>query len=106
MKNFISLLVLLFSFGSLMANTILIKKEFNWKTSPSIYEMGEITYQRYAFDEAIYDEKYPSLSFAVEKFDVDGYGDLQVEILRAQYEDFNKITSPDDVYLEEQIKLY
>ena len=104
MKNFISLLVLLFSFGSLMANTILIKKEFNWKTSPSIYEMGEITYQRYAFDEAIYDEKYPSLSFAVEKFDVDGYGDLQVEILRAQYEDFNKIPSPDDVYLEEQIK--
>ena len=31
--------------------------------------------------------------FAVEKFDVDGYGDLQVEILRAQYEDFNKIPS-------------
>ena len=103
MKNFIFVLLLIAYLSPSFANSVFVRKNFEWQETPVLFKMGDITYQRYTFEGARTSEKYPSLSFVIEQFDLDGYGDLQVEIINSQFEDFEKIPSPDDALLEDQL---
>ncbi|MCI5082611.1 MAG: type IX secretion system sortase PorU [Saprospiraceae bacterium] len=103
MKNFISLLALFCYLSPVVANSVLIQKSFKWDAAPASVEIAGATYQLHSFEGSISNEKYPSIPFFTEQFQLDGYGNLQVEIIRSSFEDFEKVPSPDDEILQERL---
>ena len=106
MNNFLYSLVLCLFFIPLtiQANPIIIKKSFAWADQAINFKEAGIDYQKHTFDGAVSNEAYPSLVVAVERFDLNAFGDLQIEIINAQFEAFEKIASPDDAYLSNRIQ--
>lgn len=86
------------------AQSFSVKKTINWDDSPVIHNpTGNHPKTIWAFEGASYDGNTPTLPYFGQQFPVSSYGTLEVTIVDAQYEAFDKKDSPDDSVLEEEL---
>ncbi len=84
------------------AQTIL-QEQFVWKAEPLVFQLGNDTYERWTFSGAAVSDERPSLPFLVRTFPLPSNGTLRVEIISASFEPFERLSSPDDVYLSDRL---
>lgn len=99
----------LFFFTLMLAygnNPTIIEKTINWDSDPVIHSVeGSPSFEIWKFDGAVYDDEHPSLPIFSERFVLDNYSDINVNLIDAQYEPFDKKASSDDAFLKDQIQI-
>lgn len=104
MKNFTSTLLLFFCLGSLFANApVTWRTTIEWETESKVTYLNGEKYERWSFKGAAVSDEYPTLPWVIEQFPVASAGDVQVEILNARYEPFERTATPDDKMLAENL---
>jgi hypothetical protein len=103
-KTFTTLAAVIFLCGGALANPPeIIRHTFNWSSEPATILIGDESYEVWKFDGAFIGDEHPSLPFFIRQFAVDEYGRLQVEVLSARYERFDRTPSPDDEILSGEL---
>jgi len=83
------------------AQSFSVKKTINWDESPIVHNpTGNHPKTIWGFEGASYDGNTPTLPYFGQQFSVNSYGNLEITIINAQYEPFDKKDSPDDGVLE------
>lgn len=104
MKNFILLLALVAFLSPAYANSpITIRENLSWETAPVTFTMEGQPVELWKFKGAIISDEHPSLAYFLKRFPIEGQGTLKVEVLSTRYEAFEKMPSPDDVVLKEDL---
>jgi hypothetical protein len=105
MKNILTFAIAFFTLTSTFANLpTTITRTLNWSAKPLVHQFdGVEKFTIQNFDKAVYNESHPSLPYFSERFKVNSPGTINVELLDAQYESFEKEASPDDVLLSDRI---
>ena len=76
--------------------------DLQWEENLQELSVGTTVYRYGTFDNAQYDEQYPTLRFYGVNFPVSRNGELTVNILEANYEDYDFRPLPsDDAYLSD-----
>ncbi|HHS96029.1 MAG TPA: hypothetical protein ENJ45_05510, partial [Phaeodactylibacter sp.] len=81
-----------------------IKKNILWDENPIIHNpTGKHPLKIWSFEGAYYHGSTPSLPYMGEQFLVSSYGNIEVSIVNAVFEPFDKKVSPDDWVLKEDL---
>ncbi len=107
MKKLLTSAVLFFSIIALYANSpTIIEKTLNWSEKPVIHAIeGSPSFEIWKFTDAVYSDDHPSLPYFLERFPVDGYGQVKVTLVDARYELFDKTISVDDAILAQTVQI-
>jgi len=104
MKDFIAALLLLVFFSPAYGNfPIIIQEQFRWEEAPFRFQRGGEEMERWSFNGAVIDEARPDLPVYIRQIGVDGPGRLQVRVVEARYEPFERRASSSDEQLGEQL---
>lgn len=87
----------------LAAGPVVIEHEFKWEEEPQEINVEGQLVESWAFEGGISSSEYPGLYFFASRFPVDGYGQLAVEVLEAEYENFDKQAAPGDNVLSSRL---
>ncbi len=77
----------------------------NWKNEAVPVSIGGNTYQRWRFEGAVTSDEHPTLPWVVRQLPVRSHGDLEVRVLSARFEPFDRQPSPDDEILGENLNV-
>ncbi len=107
MRIFTIIALLLYAVLSLSGQRpFIIQKKLNWSPSPIIHNpTGNFEKQLWTFEDSYANPKHPTLPVFSERFEVTGNGEINIELINAQFAPLNKLTVPDDVYLKETIQI-
>ncbi len=104
MKNWIFTATLwLFFVSAWASNPVIIRETLRWESEPEPFEWMGIPCERLRFKGAVIGEEHPDLPFYTTRFDVQGMGELTVEVLEARYEPFNKLSCAGDERIGEDL---
>ncbi|MFN7116456.1 MAG: hypothetical protein ACK4TA_06620, partial [Saprospiraceae bacterium] len=107
MKNFTPGLIFLFLFGQLYVNAqSSLSVNLKWEQTPVRFKVSNVEYERWRFDGAVAGTQYPSLPWYIQELPVNSAGNLQVQLVGARFEAFDKAPSPDDTLLNDNITFY
>lgn len=106
MKNILTFAIAFFTLTTTFANLpTTITRTLEWSAKPLVHKFdGVEKFTIQHFDNAVYNETHPSLPYYSERFSVNSPGTVNVELLDAQYEAFEKEASPDDALLSDRIE--
>ncbi|MFK7809807.1 MAG: type IX secretion system sortase PorU [Saprospiraceae bacterium] len=86
------------------AQSFSVKKTINWDENPVIHNpTGNHSKTIWSFEGAGYSDRTPSLPQIGDQFQVSSYGELEVRVIDAQYESFDKEASQDDWVLSDEL---
>ncbi len=106
MRIFTIIALLLFSLNLWAQRPFTIQKKLNWSPSPIIHNpTGNFEKQLWTFEDSYANPKHPTLPVFSERFEVNNNGQINVELINAQFEPLNKLVVPDDIYLKETIQI-
>ena len=106
MRHFLTLILSLAIFSHLFAGGITeIQRNLNWSDTPVTYTLDDGTpiQDIWQFEGAVYKDDAPSLPYFFHRFPVSGPGNIQVEIIDAVFEPFDKEPSEDDKALANRL---
>jgi hypothetical protein len=66
-----------------------VEGNLQWASSPETFSDGNASVDYWSFEGAVASSEVPGLPVYVQRFRVNGPGKLQVEVVRANYEDFD-----------------
>jgi len=106
MRIFTIITLLFFSLNLWAQRPFNIQKNLNWSPTPVIHNpTGNFEKQLWTFEDSYANPKHPSLPVFSERFEVTSNGEINVELVNAQFEPLNKQAVPDDIYLKETIQI-
>ncbi len=90
MGKYLVICMLVFSFSNrLIADTNFpIQRTFEWTDTFEELTLDQKKYKYQRFRDAIYSEQHPTLPMSVLEVPLDGYGELQIEVVRVSWEDY------------------
>ena len=108
MKKILITLISLCSFVYTFADSpIHIKAVLQWEETSVLHNpSGNFETEIWAFKEALYNPLHPSLPVYSARFPLSTYGQVSYELVNSTYESFNKKTSPDDIYLSDELQIH
>ncbi len=104
MRNFTATLVLLLfvvPFFLNAQNTFRIS--LDWDAEPVTISVGNETFERWRFKDAVISDDYPTLPWVMRTAPVNSFGNLTVELVNARFEPFERSATLDDKILEESL---
>jgi hypothetical protein len=107
MKNFTLLGIFLFLFSLLHVNAqSSLRVSLKWDAQPVRFKIDKTDYERWRFAGAVSGSAYPSLPWYIRTVPVNGAGELTVQLAGARFEPFDKLPSPDDTLLTENLQFF
>ncbi len=105
MKNIYTVLALCLlylspAFGN---SPIILHEVFQWDETAMPFSVGNQEYERWSFRGAVISDERPDLPYLIRRFPVERNGRLQVEVVEARYEDFERQSTPGDVHLADRL---
>lgn len=105
MKKFIPTLLILFFLSPIVAKSqITIQENLIWENKAIEFKIGNETLERPTFNGAYSPAEFPTLPLYLTDFPVQGYGELDVQVINQEFEAFEKKAGPNDDLLSEQIQ--
>lgn len=99
-------ILLIGSFTHLLGAQTLVRHEFKWEESPTIYNIGDQRFEQWSFEGAKFGDEAPSHPYWTYRFPVDGPGTLQIDINNLTFETLDKKYASEDEALGENIRFY
>ncbi len=104
MKKFLPFVLLSMLLVQVSAQTFTLQKTLNWDDTPIVHNpTGSFPLEIWNFSGAQFGSIAPSLPYHNERFQVPSMGTIDIEIINAQYEPFQKTASSDDDVLSTDI---
>lgn len=91
-------------------NPIFIQKQFQWKEQVVSFQIADQNIERWDFAGGVVSDEHPNLAFLVERFPINGYGELRVTIRDAEYEiftwndEYDKSLISDQPYIQTSVE--
>lgn len=106
MKDFTALLLVLFFFGPLHADSpIIVRASLKWEEQSTAIRIGGERYEQWRFSGAVISDEAPDLPYFIRRFPLTADARLRVEVLEARYEAFDRRPSANDDRLGESLRI-
>lgn len=102
-RIFTHLLFIFFLTNLAAANPIILQETLVWQTNPETFDYWGAPCERFRCKGCVFGEEQPDLPWYIARFEVQGQGDLQVQVIDARYEPLEKTTCPGNETVAEQL---
>ncbi len=105
MKNFIRCLILVIYFSPAYANsTFFIEGEVAWPEKPQLLDWADQKWERWTCRSCVHESEHPWLPALNEQLALPSHGRIYVEVVEAEYEDFQRQALPGDTLLANNLQ--